>query len=76
MLYTMVMIEAQDHGCANALILNTEDMVCETATGNVFWVKDDGLYTPEPPLPFVPGTVRKCVLKLSTLPVKEGCYSR
>ncbi len=69
------MMEARDAGCDNALILDTHGHVCETASGNIFWVKDDVLYTPELSLPFVPGTVRKKIIEHSPLPVKEGRYT-
>lgn len=75
MLYTMAMLEAADHACDNALILDMAGNVCETASGNLFWVKDEVIYTPESTLPFVPGTVRKKVLALSPLPVKEGRFA-
>ncbi len=74
MLYTMALMEAKDHQCENALILNSEHLICETATGNLFWVKNGILYTPELSLPFVPGTIRKRILTLSPLPVREGRY--
>lgn len=75
MLYTLAMLEAKEAGCENALILNSEGHVCETASGNIFWVKDGVLYTPESSLPFVPGTVRKRVIELSPLPVNQGRYT-
>ena len=74
MLYTMAMMEARDCGCDNALILSTQDEICETASGNLFWVKDDVLFTPATSLPFVPGTVRRKVLELAPMAVKEGRF--
>lgn len=75
MLYTMALMEARDNQCENALILNSEHIICETATGNIFWMKNGILYTPEVSLPFVPGTIRKRIITLSPLPVQEGRYS-
>ena len=75
MLYTLAMMEAQGAGCENALILNSEDIICETASGNIFWVKNNVLYTPELALPFVPGTVRKRIIEMSPIPVQEGRYT-
>lgn len=74
MLYTLAMMEAREHGCGNALILDMHGHVCETASANLFWVKDGVLFTPELSLPFVPGTVRARLIELSPLPVKEGRY--
>lgn len=42
MLYTMALMEAKDHQCENALILNSEHFICETATGNLFLDKGWG----------------------------------
>lgn len=75
LLYTLAMMEARDKKCDNALILDIEDHVCETASGNLFWVKENVLYTPATTLPFVPGTVRKKLIATSFLPVKEGRYT-
>lgn len=72
--YTLSMLEARDHGYVNALILDTQDNICETASGNIFWVKDNVLYTPELALPFVPGTIRKKIIGMSAIPVREGRY--
>lgn len=73
--YTLSMLAARQNACDNALILNTENYVCETASGNIFWVKDNVLYTPEVGLPFVPGTIRRKIITHSPLPVKEGRYT-
>ncbi|MDX2074555.1 MAG: aminotransferase class IV [Alphaproteobacteria bacterium] len=75
MLYTLAMMEARDNACDNALILDAHGHVCETASGNLFWVKNDVLYTPESSLPFVPGTVRERIIELSPLPVRQGIYT-
>jgi len=73
--YTLSMLEAQEHGCENALILDTHGHICETASGNIFWVKNGTLYTPEMGLAFVPGTIRARLISLSPLPVKEGRFT-
>jgi len=74
MLYTMAMMEAKEAGCDNALILSADDFVCETGSGNIFWIKNNILFTPEMSLPFVPGTIRKKIIANSPLPVQEGRY--
>jgi len=74
LLYTLAMLEASEHGCNNALLLDATGHMCETASGNLFWIKDDVLYTPETGLPFVAGTIRKKVLKLWKGKVKQGRF--
>lgn len=71
-LYTLAMLEAKEKGCDNALILDAHGHVCETASENIFWVKDNIIYTPELSLPLIPGTIRQKVL--GHFPVKEGRY--
>ena len=71
MLYTLAMLDARAQGCENALILDAQGHVCETASGNIFWVRGEALYTPALSLPFVPGTVRKRVMELWPHPVEE-----
>jgi branched-chain amino acid aminotransferase len=73
-LYVLAMMEAREAGCDNALILDAHGHVCETASGNIFWVKGGILCTPESSLPFVPGIIRKKIIALSPLLVQEGRY--
>src|SRR5690606_14643748 len=73
--YTLAMMEARDHGCDNALLLNADGYVCETASGNIFWVKEGILYTPETSLPFVPGTIRKKIIEHAPMQVVEGKFT-
>lgn len=74
LLYTMAMLEASEQSCDNALLLDSEGHICETASGNLFWIKDDVLYTPDTALPFVPGTIRSKVLKLWKGKIRQGRF--
>lgn len=62
--YVLATIEAQENFCDNALILNQESKLCETANGNIFWFKGDTLYTPSLDLPLIPGTIRRKILEI------------
>jgi branched-subunit amino acid aminotransferase/4-amino-4-deoxychorismate lyase len=73
--YVLAMQEAAKQGCENALILNTKGHICETGSGNIFWIKDEVLYTPSLQLPFVAGTVRKRVIDLWGGAVEEGVFT-
>lgn len=75
MLYTLSMLEAREAACDNALILDAHGHICETASGNIFWLKDGVLHTPELSLPLVPGTLRKKILSLANMPVNEGRFT-
>ena len=75
LLYTLAMMEASDNKCDNALLLDTHGHTCETATGNIFWIKDGVLYTPATTLPFVPGTMRRKIMQLWHGEIKEGRFT-
>lgn len=74
MLYTMAMMEAHEQNCDNALLLNKDGHICETASGNIFWVKDNVIYTPSLGLELVAGTMRAKVLELWEGKKQEGYF--
>lgn len=74
LLYTLAFMEADEQGCNNALLLNKDGYVCETASGNIFWVKDDVLYTPSLDLELVAGTMRAKTIELWEGKKQEGPF--
>lgn len=72
--YVMALKEAAENGCDNALLLDAEGNICESATSNIFWAKDNILYTPSDDLPFVLGTMREKILSLWKGEVREGRF--
>lgn len=74
LVYTMAYMEAADNDCENALLLNHEGYICETANANIFWLKNGTLYTPSTDLPFVPGTMRKRIFELWNGKIIEGKF--
>lgn len=75
LLYTRATMEADAAGCDNALLLSHDDYICETANGNLFWIKGDVLYTPSLDLPLVPGTLRQRILDLWDGEVEQGKFN-
>ncbi len=73
--YTLALMEAQEHGCDNALLMNKDGHICETASGNIFWIKDDILYTPDPALELISGTMRAKILGLWQGHKTEGKFT-
>lgn len=73
--YVMAMMEAREQGCDNAIILDTSGHICETASGNIFWVENGEIYTPSTDLPFIGGTVRQKILKLYDRKIHQGRYT-
>jgi aminodeoxychorismate lyase len=68
---TLARIEATERGAFDALLLNRDRMLCETSSGNLFWLKDGILYTPMLSCGVLEGSMRAAVMRLSPYPVKE-----
>jgi aminodeoxychorismate lyase len=68
---TLARMEAQAHQCDEALLLSTEGHIAEAASGNLFWCKDDTLYTPSLSTGCVAGTMRARLMQISEMPVQE-----
>jgi len=58
-------IEAQKNGATDALLLNTNDMVAESAVSNIFMIKKKSLVTPSIDSGILPGITREIVLSLA-----------
>ena len=54
--------EALRTGFDDVLFLNTDGMVAETSSRNVFWVRGRGLFTPSPDCGLLPGVTREILL--------------
>jgi branched-chain amino acid aminotransferase len=68
---TLARLEADEQGCFDALLLGQEGQLCETGSGNLFWLKDNTLYTPALACGVLEGAMRAAVLRLSPYPVCE-----
>lgn len=62
--YTLALVEAEEKDSDNAILLDEDGYVCETASGNIFWLKDGVLYTPSKKLEIIPGSIRQKVITL------------
>lgn len=66
---------AQRANLADALWFTTDGYLAEGCTSNVFFLKDDTLFTPSLELPVMPGITRKIILDIARelqFPVEEG----
>ena len=72
---SLARIEADHHGCDDALLLGPHAEVCETSSANLMWIRDGVLYTADTALPIVAGTIRERLLELAELPVRVGTYA-
>ncbi|MFM9890427.1 MAG: aminotransferase class IV [Rickettsiales bacterium] len=68
---TLALLEARDAGCDEALQLTTENMLCEAASANLFWVKSGQIFTPALSNGCLRGTTRAAVMRLASAPVCE-----
>ena len=63
-LHVMARAEAAAKGADEALLLNTNGEVAETASGNLFWVYDDKICTVPTGRGVLPGIIRAVVLEI------------
>jgi 4-amino-4-deoxychorismate lyase len=69
--------EAKSQGYDEALFLNGYAKLCEGAISNIFWVKDNILYTPEISCGILDGITRRQVIDICSIfniTFKEGSY--
>jgi branched-subunit amino acid aminotransferase/4-amino-4-deoxychorismate lyase len=56
--YIRARMEARDQGGEDALMLTTDGYVSETTIANIFWIKNDIIYTPNLECDLLPGITR------------------
>lgn len=67
--------EIDEKKSQDGILLNSHHHVCETTTANLFWVKNNKLYTPEADLGLLKGVTRELVMELCNahdISVTEG----
>jgi len=70
--------DAKDRGAYEAIMLNAEGYITEGTVCNIFFVKDDSIFTPSVDAGILDGITREVVIRLargSGLSVHEGLYS-
>lgn len=69
--------QARSEGYHEAVLLDRGGMITECTTSNIFWVKDEHLYTPALNVGILKGVTRQAVLHLAgelNLAVREGIF--
>ena len=61
--YVLTKIEAKKQGHYDNIMISDQNWVCETATANIFWVKNDKIYTPEDNCGMVLGCMRQKIIE-------------
>ena len=67
---TLVKLEAIDNDCFDGVVLNDKNQICETSSANIFWIKNNILYTPHQDCGCLLGTIRGKILELSPIKTK------
>ena len=67
---TLALMEAHDNQCEEALQLSTTGFLCETASANLFWIKDEVIFAPSLDCGCLNGTTRDAVLRLAPIPTR------
>jgi branched-chain amino acid aminotransferase len=67
--HILARIEAREKGLDEAILLNTEDFICEGTVSNIFLVKHGNLITPDKESGILPGVTREAVTELA---LREG----
>jgi len=68
---TLARLEAKDNLADEALMLTPDGFIAECSAANIFWIKDNILYTPELKTGCLPGTTRSAVMRLFQGECKE-----
>jgi len=69
--------EAKDKKADEAILLNLEGNIAECTTSNIFWIKDNVIYTPSLDSEIFPGITRQTVIKSARklgFEIEEGKY--
>ena len=68
---TLARMDADAHGCFDALMLDSHGHICETSSGNIFWLQDGVLHTPPLSIGVLEGSMRAVILECSPYPICE-----
>ena len=72
--YVLAKIFAQENNFYDAIMLDEKGYICETSSANIFWIKDQIIYTPNDNCNMVRGTIRMALLELKDLKIKCGKF--
>ena len=64
--------EAHKKNYFDAIQLDEKNIICEFSSGNIFWKKEEEVYTPSNKCSIIQGSIRDKILKLSPIKVTEG----
>ncbi len=57
-------LEAKTAGVAEVIMLNNKEQICEGASSNIFWTKDQWVFTPDASTGLLEGVTRSTIMRL------------
>ncbi|MBP3191195.1 aminotransferase class IV [Natronogracilivirga saccharolytica] len=76
--YILAARQAQSHNADDALMMTTTGWVSETTIANIFWIKDDFVFTPSVSCDLFPGIARNTIIEVldeMDINTNQGAYS-
>jgi aminodeoxychorismate lyase len=72
--YVLAKIFAHENNFFDAIMLDEKGYICETSSANIFWIKDQIIYTPSSDLSIINGTIRQTIINIKELKIIEGKF--
>lgn len=72
--YILAKIFANENNCLDSIMLDENNYICETSSANIFWIKDQKIYTPSSDLSIINGTIRQTLINMKELKIIEGKF--
>ena len=69
--YILTKIEAQGKKLFDLVMISESGFVAETSSANIFWVKNEVIYTPHESCDIVLGTIRHRILEMTSFKIKK-----
>jgi aminodeoxychorismate lyase len=72
--YILAKIFAHENNAIDSIMLDSEQNICETSSANIFWIKNNKIFTPNLDCSIINGTIRQSILAIKDLNISEGKY--
>ena len=71
LVYTLNKISAQEQNLFDCVMLNQKNFISETSASNIFWVKNDTIFTPSDTCDVLLGTIRAKLIANKNFKIKK-----
>jgi branched-subunit amino acid aminotransferase/4-amino-4-deoxychorismate lyase len=69
--YVLNKIAANEAGFFDSIMLSANNFITETSAANIFWIKNNKIYTSSKSCDILPGTIRARLIKISSIKIIE-----